>query len=155
MLGGRKVTPHDAVSLGPAGDWVPTLVEVGTSPHPGAWVGPGFPEWMSSPSNALLLRSPSGTILVDAGSGPLLDRWPYEGAHADVVTALGRAGVAPGDVDTVVLTHLDDDHVGGVFEGAWPDVRPAFRRATWSPRARLSWVRPTASPTGHSRSPSA
>jgi glyoxylase-like metal-dependent hydrolase (beta-lactamase superfamily II) len=125
-------------SLGAAGEWLPTLLEVGSSRHPGAWVGPGFPDWMWSPSNALLLRGPSGTILVDTGSGPLVGRWPFEGARADVVAALAREGVEPDDVDTVVLTHLDDDHVGGVFEGAWPDVRPVFKRATLvAPRASI------------------
>lgn len=132
------MTPRDGLSLGATGEWLPTLLEVGSAPHPGAWVGPGFPEWMSSPSNALLLRGPSGAILVDTGSGPLVDRWPFEGAHSDVVAALARAGVEPDDVGTVVLTHLDDDHVGGVFEGPWPDVRPTFRHASFIvPRAAV------------------
>jgi glyoxylase-like metal-dependent hydrolase (beta-lactamase superfamily II) len=114
---------------GTGGRWSPTLLEVGRQPHPGAWIGPGFPDWTTSPSNALLLRG-AQHVVVDAGSGPLVDRWPYPGANADVVAALAGVGITPADIGVVVLTHLDDDHVGGVFDGHWPDVRPMFPDAT-------------------------
>ena len=38
---------NDAIA--PAGRWRVSLVEVGSSRHPGAWVGPGYPEWYWSP----------------------------------------------------------------------------------------------------------
>ena len=36
---------------------------------------------------------------------------------ADIVGALELAGYAPGDVDTVVITHMHGDHIGGLMEG--------------------------------------
>ncbi len=118
------------VLLGPADGWELALLEFGQAEHPGAWVGPGFPEWMWTPMNGLLLRRPGQTILVDAGSGVLSYLWAYDGIESDAPRALAAAGVSPAEVDLVVLTHLDDDHVGGVVEGPWPDeARLAFPNA--------------------------
>jgi glyoxylase-like metal-dependent hydrolase (beta-lactamase superfamily II) len=110
-----------SVEIGPSGGWEITLLEIGRARHPGEWVGPGFPEWMWTPINGLLLRAPGRTLLVDTGSGPLDFLWPFEGFVSDVGAALAAAGVAPGEIDTVVLTHLDDDHMGGLLAGTWPD----------------------------------
>jgi glyoxylase-like metal-dependent hydrolase (beta-lactamase superfamily II) len=106
--------------LAPAGGWEPTLLEVGTSIHPGAWVGPGFPEMMWSPMNALLLGRPGSKVLIDAGPGPLAPLWPFDGIHADLAGALATVGCRVEDVDLVVISHLDDDHVGGLVSGVWP-----------------------------------
>jgi glyoxylase-like metal-dependent hydrolase (beta-lactamase superfamily II) len=77
-------------------------------------------------ANALVLRGHGETLLVDAGSGPADVLWPGAGGLDE---ALGAAGVDAGDVDAVILTHLDFDHAGGVLAGEWPaDVRPAFSR---------------------------
>lgn len=112
-----------------AGEWEPTLVEVGRARHPGSWIGPAalFDEWVWSPINALLLRGSAQTVLVDAGSGPTGGWWPHEGYECDAIEALAEVGISPGDVDLVVLTHLDFDHAGGVLAGKWPeDLRFAF-----------------------------
>jgi glyoxylase-like metal-dependent hydrolase (beta-lactamase superfamily II) len=103
--------------LEPAGGWVLDLLEFGQAEHPGDWVGPGFPEMMWTPMNGLLLRRPGQTILVDAGPGMLMPLWAYEGIHSDAPAALAAAGVSPEEVDLVILTHLDDDHIGGVLDG--------------------------------------
>lgn len=122
--------PQIARAIAPAGGWQIDLLEVGAAIHPGRWVGPGLPEWMWSPINALLLRRSGTTVLVDAGSGVLAALWPFDGIRSDLPAALASAGAAPADVDLVVLSHLDDDHVGGLLEGSWPDApHPALPRA--------------------------
>jgi glyoxylase-like metal-dependent hydrolase (beta-lactamase superfamily II) len=113
--------------IAPAGRWRVSLVEVGASIHPGAWIGPGYPEWAWSPINVVVLRSPTQTVLVDAGPGFTTAWWPFEGIHADTEAALESVGVAPADVDLVIVTHLDYDHAGGLVAGTWPDeLAPAF-----------------------------
>jgi len=91
----------------------------------------------------LLVRTPEHTVLIDAGIGAkmsekeaaiyAIDRRPgLEGA-------LAEAGVAVGDVDVVIASHLHFDHVGGLTtrlaDGA---IVPTFRRATHHIR-RAEW----------------
>jgi glyoxylase-like metal-dependent hydrolase (beta-lactamase superfamily II) len=64
-----------------------------------------------------LIRTPEHTVVVDTGiGGGALPELPI-GTFPD---RLRDAGVAPGDVDTVIFTHLHFDHVGwaGLFTGA-------------------------------------
>ncbi|MEL6792707.1 MAG: MBL fold metallo-hydrolase [Pseudomonadota bacterium] len=57
---------------------------------------------------------------------------------------LGAAGYKPEDVDTVVITHMHPDHIGGLKEGdayTFPNaeiVTGAVEYDFWSPEARLS-----------------
>ena len=51
-----------------------------------------------------------------------------------------------GDVDTLVLTHMDGDHAGGALAGTWPDdVRAAFKRVVILDEA-LDWWRARTDP---------
>ncbi|MBX7110394.1 MAG: MBL fold metallo-hydrolase [Dehalococcoidia bacterium] len=54
--------------------------------------------------SSFLLRADGRTVLVDAGNGPE--------AEGKLMEELRAAGVAPGDIDTVVFTHLHGDHTG-------------------------------------------
>src|SRR4029079_3396438 len=128
-LRGELTMPRQR-AITPAGGWQLQLVEVGSGRHPGSWVGPTYPEWYWSPINVLLLESGSDVVLVDCGAGVAGSWWPFEGFRSDTETALAHAGVSPGDVALVVLTHLDYDHAGGLLQGAWPDdLRLAFPQA--------------------------
>ncbi|WP_101065882.1 MBL fold metallo-hydrolase [Roseovarius salinarum] len=52
------------------------------------------------------------------------------GLNADGITgALGAAGYDPGQVDTVVITHMHPDHIGGLMKGGAPTF-PNARYAT-------------------------
>lgn len=124
------------------GGWKIDLLEFGQAEHPGDWVGPGFPDWLWTPMNGILLRRSGEVILVDAGPGVLSHLWAYEGIHSDAPGALAAAGASPEDVGLVILTHLDDDHIGGVLEGDWPNgTRLAFPNARIAaPRAGVAAV---------------
>ncbi|WP_370313960.1 MBL fold metallo-hydrolase [Sagittula sp.] len=60
--------------------------------------------------NAYVLRHAGGIDLVDTGCGSLVG----EGA-GHMVRLMADLGIAPGDVDRIIFTHLHGDHVGGAF----------------------------------------
>ncbi len=66
---------------------------------------------------ACLVRLNGMTVLVDTGAGETFDGHMHE--------ALAKAGVAPTQVDHILLTHLHLDHVGGLLR----DGDPVFTNA--------------------------
>jgi len=79
-----------------------------------------------------LIQTRNALMLVDTGIGPMIG-----GTLLDKLTALG---VAPSDIDTVFLTHLHIDHVGGALTKAgvptFPRARYVLHRAEWDARAQ-------------------
>jgi len=67
---------------------------------------------MPAPINAYLLQSDDRTILIDAGMGEVDILGPGLGKMG---AALATAGVSPGDIDTVIVTHAHPDHIGGLI----------------------------------------
>ena len=82
-----------------------------------------FTETYEGPVNVLVLRGHGQTVLVDAGSGPLISIWP--GATAWPV---------PAEPDVLIATHLDWDHFGGFVAGRV--ARRARARVPGQARAR-------------------
>lgn len=92
-------------------------------------------------TNCLLLRGHGHTVLVDTGNGSkeddgFMNRFHMEGRGV-LERNLAAEGVAPGDVDLVILTHLHFDHAGGAtrLDGAGRSV-PAFPSARYVVQAR-------------------
>jgi glyoxylase-like metal-dependent hydrolase (beta-lactamase superfamily II) len=88
------------------------------------------------------IRLDSGrTIVVDAGIGPAgAPAASWTPVPGDLPAQLHRAGLAPGDVDTVVLTHLHTDHVGWAAAGLFAAARHVLQRADADAVAELNPV---------------
>src|ERR1700754_1087044 len=71
------------------------------------WFPPG--DW-HLPLGGFLVRTADRVVLVDAGMGRL--SLPGQVESGELPESLAAAGIGPGDVTDVVLTHLHLDHVG-------------------------------------------
>lgn len=79
----------------------------------------------------VVVNTGSEVVLFDTGNGPA--RRPGRGALRE---RLAETGIAPEQVDIVVLTHFHPDHIGGVMEGD----APAFPNARYvTPRAEFDF----------------
>lgn len=65
--------------------------------------------------NCFALAGPDGITLIDAGTGP---SWGEAMGHAPA--AMKQAGIAPGAVKRILITHLHGDHALGLFDGEEP-----------------------------------
>lgn len=93
--------------------------------------------------NCLLIRAPGRIILVDNGIGPKeppRTKDIYGLRASRLLRGLKAAGVAPADIDTVVITHLHWDHAGGstYVDKASGQALPTFPRASYLVQ-RASW----------------
>lgn len=90
----------------------------------------------------LLICSGSRRILVDVGFGGRHTKRDLKvfgfDPRRNVEGALARRGLAPEDIDTVVLTHLHADHAGGATREGPKGVEPAFPNARYVVNA-LEW----------------
>lgn len=83
---------------------------------------------------SLLVQHDGRALLIDAGYGP--HQVPAERSHpalgrlagGDLLDGLRQAGLDPGDVDVLALTHLHDDHIGWAFANT--PTGPVFGNAT-------------------------
>ncbi len=87
--------------------------------------------------HCFVLRSAGRTILVDTGFGPVTApafAWAKQPGRLPV--ELAEAGIEAGEIDTVIVTHVHDDHIGWtVFDGGrtlhFPNARYVINRADW------------------------
>ncbi len=109
-----------------------------------------------APVPSYLIRTDEGrNILIDTGFSPAVIaashapgfRGPPIRDYVPVVDRLAALGVGPGEIDTLIATHLDPDHAGAIdaFPGAeiviqrvqyeaarsGTDARAALTRANW------------------------
>jgi glyoxylase-like metal-dependent hydrolase (beta-lactamase superfamily II) len=76
-----------------------------------------------------LVRTPPSTVLLDTGVGPLGPGIPGIHRAGELPAGLEEIGVGPGDVDTVVFSHLHFDHVGWNLTEEGGGYRPTFGKA--------------------------
>lgn len=97
------------------------------------------PDRMEIAFTVTLVNTGSEVILFDSGNGAA--RRPDAGR---LVELIGEAGIAPGEVDIVVLTHFHPDHIGGLMEegsAAFPNasyVIPSAEYDFWTDESLLS-----------------
>lgn len=90
-----------------------------------------------------LVRSKGKTLLIDTGIG---NRGREGQAMGRLEERLRQAGVAPGEIDQVINTHMHADHVGwntiddqrGQPSAFFPKARYLFQQAEWD-----YWIRPS------------
>jgi glyoxylase-like metal-dependent hydrolase (beta-lactamase superfamily II) len=81
-------------------------------------------EWIS-PYTCLLINAAERLILVDTGAGGLA---PSTGR---LLQNLKAVGIAPDDIDTVILTHAHPDHSGGNIDSEGKLTFPNARYVMW------------------------
>lgn len=92
-----------------------------------------------------LVRDADRCVLVDTGCGAASLAFPsFIGVEGQLGRRLAAIDVSPGEIDTVVITHIHPDHVGGVLtheDGAvvraFPRARLVVPRGDWE-----AWSRP-------------
>ena len=97
--------------------------------------------------NCLLIRTPRRNILVDNGVGPKeppQTKALFGLGPSRLLRGLKAVGLGPGDINTVVLTHLHWDHAGGstYLDRKSGETIPTFPRATYLVQ-RASWEEAT------------
>ena len=91
---------------------------------------------MSAPYLGFLLKSKERVILVDTGinekfivDGKAWGMLPAEGGATYLENALKQEGIEPEEIETVVLTHLHNDHAGNCH--LFKNARLVFQKDEW------------------------
>ena len=83
-----------------------------------------------SPYPSLLINTGQHRVLIDTGEGNL------EPTTGKLIPNLRAEGIAPEDIDTVILTHAHPDHIGGNIDSegkpAFPNARYIMSRDEWN-----------------------
>ncbi|MDK4805582.1 MAG: MBL fold metallo-hydrolase [Novosphingobium aromaticivorans] len=98
--------------------------KLATGARPGEVEGLLADQFLSSPFegmiNAFLVNMDGRLILIDTGAGDL-----YGSEGGGLVRALQASGYSPDQIDDIYITHLHEDHAGGLLK----DGKPVFAKA--------------------------
>lgn len=91
---------------------------------------------ISAPFLGFLVQRPGRNIMVDTGisekfiiDGKAWSGLPAEGGQSHVIEALEKEGLTPGDIHTVIYTHLHNDHAGNC--SLFPEAEFLFQKDEW------------------------
>ena len=77
-------------------------------------------ETIENPFTPTLIRSGDRLVLIDTGNGPQEGESPV----GRLVDNLAAAGIAPGDIDMVVISHFHGDHISGLRDASGAPMFP-------------------------------
>lgn len=98
-------------------------------------------------TNCMLVHSPQGLVLVDTGLGEyhdakFLEQNGIDPSRTTLPRSLAALGIALGDIDHVVLTHLHFDHCGWNCSERGGRIEPTFPKARyWLQRDEVAAAR--------------
>lgn len=97
-----------------------------------AEVNGNAPKVVNGSVNSFLVNTGEHLILIDTGGGKLLGE-----GFGQVMANLSAAGYTPEQVDTILITHMHGDHIGGL---AAADGKPAYPNATlWAAKPEADY----------------
>src|SRR5690606_32378969 len=95
------------------------------------WIAPDDKNRIPLACRCLLVRDAGRTILFETGIGAFFEpamreRFGVVESRHVLLDSLAAQGVAPEDIDVIVLSHLHFDHAGGLLTAFAPGAAPAL-----------------------------